>query len=144
MDDPEVIDAIIALGGVVLSVLVSILFHIATTRYNYNQLFAQTVSQSRNQWLNEMRENISVMLAEACKCMNTYKSKEYYIAQNQVLLRMNNSEPLHLILTQEIKRLESCCTVDTFRTCEANILAISEALLKREWELVKKEARGGK
>lgn len=143
MDAPEVIAAIIALGGVVLSVLVSILFHIGTTRYNYNQLFAQTVSQSRNQWLNEMRENISIMLAEASKCRNTYKSREYYIAQNQVLLRMNNSEPLHLMLTQEIKKLESC-TVDTFSTYEENILAISEVLLKREWELVKKEAKGGK
>ena len=126
-----------------VGVLIGFVSSILTLRFNYKQLFAQTVSQSRNLWLNEMRENISIMLAEACKCMNTYKSKEYYIAQNQVLLRMNNSEPLHLMLTHEIKKLEHC-TVDTFRICEENILAISEVLLKREWELVKKEAKGEK
>lgn len=134
---------IAGLIGAIIGALITFIVSILTLRFNYKQLFAQTVSQSRNQWLNEMRENISIMLAEACKCMNTYKSREYYIAQNQVLLRMNNREPLHLMLTQEIKKLESC-TVNTFRTCEANILAISEALLKREWELVKKEAKGGK
>lgn len=134
------------LAGLIGAIIGSILTFIATIltlRFNYKQLYAQTVSQSRNQWLNEMREYISVMLAEACKYMTAYKSKEYYVAQNQVLLRMNNREPLHLMLTQEIKKLETC-TSETFRACESNILAISELLLKNEWEKVKKEAKGEK
>lgn len=142
--EPEVVAAIIAFCGVILSVLISVLIHLGVSKYNYNQLFAQTVSQSRNQWLNEMRENISIMLAEACKSVGQLKTKEYYIAQNQVLLRMNNNEPLHLMLTQEINILEKSGDENVFRVCEKNILEISEKLLKREWENVKKEAKGGK
>lgn len=130
--------------GAIIGATVSFFATFFTLRFNYKQLYAQTVSSSRNIWLNEMRENISIMLAEACKCINTYKSKEYYIAQNQILLRMNNKEPLHLRLTQEIKELEKYGDENSFRKHEANILAISEVLLKREWEHVKKEAKGGK
>ena len=57
---------------------------------------------------------------------------------------MNNSEPLHLMLTQEIRELEKYGDENSFRLHEANILAISEALLKREWEHVKEEAKGEK
>lgn len=124
--------------------LVGVLGSYFTLRFNYRQLFAETVSQSRNHWLNEMRENISVMLAEACKCVGPLKSKEYYIAQNQVLLRMNNVEPLHLMLTKEIRELERSGSAADFRLHRDNILTISEKLLKREWEHVKDEAKGGK
>lgn len=134
---------IAALIGAVSGAVVSFLVTYFTLRFNYRQLFAETVSQSRNQWLNEMRENISIMLAEACKCVGTLKTKEYYVAQNQVLLRMNNSEPLHLMLTQEIESLEQDGTVKGFQIHRENVLAISEKLLKREWERVKKEAKGG-
>lgn len=135
------------LGGVlgaVIGAFVSFLVTYFTLRFYYKQLFAETVSQSRNQWLNEMRENISIMLAEACKCIGQLKSNAYYVAQNQVLLRMNNSEPLHLMLTQEIEKLEKYGDEISFRLHRDNILEISEKLLKREWEHVKKEAKGGK
>ena len=90
-----------------------------------------------------MRENISIMLEEACKAGDSYKSGNYYRARNQVLLRMNSSEPLHQMLTLEIKRLDSC-NAETFGLFQENILAISEELLKLEWEHVKKEAKGEK
>lgn len=41
--EPEVIAAIIALSGVVLSVGISFIVSLWTRRYNYNQLFAETV-----------------------------------------------------------------------------------------------------
>ena len=63
--EPEVIAAIIALSGVILSIGISFIVSLWTRRYNYNQLFAETVSESRNKWLNEMRDFISTMLAEA-------------------------------------------------------------------------------
>ena len=129
--------------GAIIGAIVSFFAAFFTLRFNYKQLYAQTVSSSRNIWLNEMRENISIMLAEACKAGNEHKPKEFYIAQNQVLLRMNNNEPLHLMLTQEIQKLEKC-NAKTFPLYSSNILKISEMLLKREWEHVKKEAKGGK
>ena len=91
--------------GAIVGALVTAVIGIFTLKFNYKQLFAETVSQSRNFWLNEMRENISIMLAEACKAGDYFKSEKYYVAQNQVLLRMNNKEPLHLMLTNEIKGL---------------------------------------
>ena len=58
------IGAIIAFIGVVLSVSIPLFISLKTNRYDYNQLFAKTVSESRNKWLNEMRNLISTMLAE--------------------------------------------------------------------------------
>ena len=57
--------AVIAFIGVALSVGVSLIVSLWTRKYNYNQLFAETVSKSRNKWLNEMSGFISTMLAEA-------------------------------------------------------------------------------
>ena len=62
--DSEVIAAIIALSGAILSIGISLFISLGTSRYNYNKLFAKTVSESRNKWLNEMRDFISTMLAE--------------------------------------------------------------------------------
>ena len=114
-----------------------------TLKYQYRQLFAETVSKSRNKWLNEMRENISEMLAEACKAGDGYKSDKYYKAKNQVLLRLNTKEPLHLMLKQQIELLEQCNS-QNYKNIEKNIIDISEVLLKREWERVKREAKGRK
>ena len=63
MKDPAVISALIAFGGVIISILVTIAFGVITNRYNYNQLFAQTISNNRMDWINVWRENISKFLA---------------------------------------------------------------------------------
>ena len=60
---PEVIAALIALVGVILSVSITLVLGLATRKYNYNQLFAQTVSSNRMEWINVWRENISTFLA---------------------------------------------------------------------------------
>ena len=60
---PEVIEALIAVLGVLVSVAVSCVVSFWGKKYNYHHLFAETVSQSRNRWLNEMREYVSDMLA---------------------------------------------------------------------------------
>lgn len=137
----EVIAAIIALAGVILSVGISLMVSLLTRRYNYNQLFAETVSDSRNVWLNEMREYLSEMLAQADKAQNSYKPLEYYRARNQVVLRLNLKESLHLMLLQQIKILDNC-TIASYPTTRDNIIEISQIILKEEWEKVKLEAKG--
>lgn len=47
MASDKIIAAIIALAGVILSVGISLMVSLLTRRYNYNQLFAETVSDSR-------------------------------------------------------------------------------------------------
>ena len=126
-----------------IGVIIGALGTYFTLKYQYRQLFAETVSQSRNKWLNEMRENISEMLAIARKECDSFKSKDYYSAQNMVLLRLNTKEPLHLMLKQQIEQLEQCNS-QNYKNIEKNIIDISEVLLKREWERVKREAQGRK
>ena len=54
------------------------------------------------------------------------------------MLRLNLNEPLHLMLKNEILNLDNNSDEKTIE----NIIAISQTLLKEEWEKVKKEARG--
>ena len=149
--------ALIALVGVLVSALVSWLVSKKTIKYNYKELFAETVSKSRNKWLNAMRDFISTMLAEVqnpcpiakddevCKnaeCVlksnNTLRTNKYWKARNEILLRLNLSEPLHLMLRNEILQLDSNNNEKTIE----DIILISQSLLKEEWEKVKKEAKG--
>lgn len=165
MDDPEVIAAIIALGGVVLSVLVSILFHIGTTRYNYNQLFAQTVSNNRMDWINVWRANISKFLActelliehkceckkknacEQCKCdckdckIIEYK-KEFYESRGMITSRLNMEEELHILMFAAINQIHYDNEREEFISKREYILELERKILKNEWERVKDEARG--
>lgn len=148
------IGAVIAFCGVVLSTGISFIVALGTKRYNYNQLFAETVSQSRNKWLNEMRSFISAMLAEvqnpfpASKNSDgteqqnaTIRTNKYWKARNQIILRLNITETLQDSLYREILKLDCVNNSDKEQTIQ-NIIALSQLLLKDEWEKVKKEAKG--
>ena len=93
-----VIGAVIAFVGVALSVGVSLIVSLWIRKYNYNQLFAETVSKSRNKWLNEMRDFISTMLAEAQNpCPFTdeneqWKSKNAYYQTIVLVLRYKKQD----------------------------------------------------
>lgn len=139
--------ALIALGGVFLSAFVSYLVSVKTTRYNYKQLFAETVSQSRNKWLNEMREFISTILEVAQKeCASSKEpivSDRYLKARAEILLRLNMNESLHILLENEIEKLDHADS-NNVDDISKGILTISRTILKEEWEKVKAEAKGGK
>ena len=109
---PEVITAIIALVGVILSVTVSFIVSMGVKRYNYHQLFAETVSQSRNRWLNEMRDYISTIIEKA-KSRAT-QTEEYQKARAEVLLRLNKNETYHVLLAKEIRKLDNPQMVNTY------------------------------
>lgn len=125
--------------------IVGALFTVAVTKLNnYNQ----SVSQCRNKWLNDMRENISNMLA--CKkalddAENTEKKielkREYEYAKNQTLLRLNLSENKHILLKVAIEELD---LQGYSEETAQKIAEISRSILKEEWEKVKYEAKGGK
>lgn len=136
--------AVIAFIGVALSVGVSLIVSLWTRKYNYNQLFAETVSKSRNKWLNEMRGFISTMLTEAenykqQKCAT--HAKKYWKARNEIVLRLNLTEPFHQALFNEIKQLDCLNNGNQKQTID-KIIFLSQAILKEEWEKVKSEAKG--
>lgn len=135
--------ALCTLIAAVISAVVSWLVAKKTIRYNYKELFAETVSQSRNKWLNEMRAFISSMLAEAKRPSEEPTDKRtnaYWKARNQIMLRLNLNEPLHIMLAKEIYDLDlPSADIDDISN---KIIEISQHLLKEEWEKVKKEAKG--
>lgn len=145
-------DALIGLISGLIGAVLGALGTVLTLRFNYNQLYADVVSKSRDKWLNETREYVSILLASKWEyiCLQDDKQDkikhdfEYKKARNQVILRLNSGEPLHVLLKEEIIKLDVCEDEQQYRTCEENILAISRPLLKTEWDRVRKEAKGGK
>lgn len=131
---------LITLICAIISAVISLTLSYFTNRYNYRHLFAETVSQSRNEWLNEMREFISSMLAEVRKQPLT-RGDEYWKCRNQIVLRLNRNEPLHKELDFQIHLLD-CCPFSDIEEISSTITDISNNILKEEWEKVKDEARG--
>lgn len=149
--------AIIALVGVLISAFISFVVALWGKRYNYHQLFAETVSQSRNKWLNEMREYISGMLANKRRMVhgNTNDDNIIEIANRydeckfQVLIRLNTSESEHRELRALIMQLDNLpcgqlasADLNTYEAIELAIVEISRRMLKEEWEKVKLESKG--
>ena len=138
----EVIVALIAASGVIITAGITLVGYIFTKRHNEKVIFNQTVSERRNIWLNEMREYISGMPAQADISQNKDNMPmEYYKAKNQVLLRLNLIEPLHKMLSQKIESLDNC---ENYQNTRDKIIEILQAILKEEWEKVKSEAKGEK
>lgn len=155
--EPEVIAAIIALAGVILSTAISLIIGFWGKRYSYHHLFAETVSQSRNKWLNEMREYISEMLANkrrmvygnvdemsAVEICNKYDTCKF-----QVLMRLNINESDHRQLRALIIELDGYGVqklgqkaVKQYEATELAIIEISRKILKEEWDKVKLESKG--
>lgn len=139
------LEALIGFGGAIIGAIIGALFTVVVTKMNnYNQ----SVSQCRNKWLNDMRENISNMLA----CKNALNwadqekkielKREYEYAKNQTLLRLNLSENKHVLLKLAIEELDSFQNYS--EETAQKIAEISRSIFKEEWEKVKYEARGGK
>ena len=138
----EVIVALIAASGVIITAGITLVGYIFTKRHNEKVIFNQTVSERRNIWLNEMREYISEMLAQADISQNKDNMPmKYYKAKNQVLLRLNLIEPMHKMLSQQIESLDNC---ENYQNTRDKIIEILQAILKEEWEKVKSEAKGEK
>ena len=155
--EPKVIAAIIALAGVILSTAISLIIGFWGKRYNYHHLFAETVSQSRNKWLNEMREYISEMLANKRRIVYGNVDEKsvveicnkYDTCKFQVLMRLNINESDHRQLRALIIELDGYgaqklgqTAVKQYEATELAIIEISRKILKEEWDKVKLESKG--
>lgn len=137
----------IALVGALIGSLVPFL----TLRYNYRQLYAETVSKNRMDWINVWRENISVFLACAetlrnnCSCISDEIlsiEKEMYQARGMVVSRLNLNEENHKAMLVLMDSFVVNCSEQDFANQREAILALARKILKPEWERVKNEARG--
>ena len=136
----EIVSALIACGGVLVSTMFSLVIGLLTHRHSKHRLYADLVSERRNRWLNDMRDNLSIMMAEARKAGNHYKSKEFYQAQTQLLTRLNLTEVKHAELYTYIRILEGC-GADIYDKIEPKIIELATNIFKEEWERVKQESK---
>ena len=82
----EIIAALIAVGGVIASILVTLLIDWLKTSFNYKDLYARTVSGNRTEWINVWRENIALFLANAETLQRCYHDKKDFPKDNPCLL----------------------------------------------------------
>ncbi|MCB9498499.1 MAG: hypothetical protein H6687_01235 [Bacillales bacterium] len=134
-----------ALVGAVFGGVIMLITQKSNLKKEYKKLYAETVSKSRNEWATAMKNWISKILAIAKMSQgfgtqqgNT-NTEEYYKSRNQILIRLNLKEPLHVALKEEIKKLDDC-TVNNYQQIEDEIISISQKMFKKEWERVKAEA----
>lgn len=156
-------EIVAALIGGVIGFLGSFL----VLRFNYKQLFAQTVSSNRMDWINKWRENLSIFLAnaevlhemtrnhngeiQACalnKSMKYVCECEKYIALKTEMLksremitsRLNLNEDLHRLMFATIKQID--IQSNDFFVQREYIEELARQILKPEWERLKREAKG--
>lgn len=153
MDSPEVRAALIALIGVLLSISITLIIGLCNNRYNYRQLYAETISTNRMDWINVWRENVSRFLAcaETLRNNRTCDSdeilkieKEMYAARSMVVSRLNLNEEDHKLMLVLMNKFTIHCNDEDFINQREAIVALARKILKPEWERLKDEARGRK
>lgn len=158
----EVIAAVI---GAVFGFIASWL----TLRFNYNQLFAQTVSENRMDWINHFREEFSIILGTAsflsnnpineCKSTNNEECKicdkecakriilEAERARMKLLTRLNMDtskigNEYNQVFERKLKEIDFNKMFSKQQQNE--LMEIAREILEFEWKKVKKEAKGDK
>lgn len=149
--------ALIGLIGGLIGSFITLIIGLLTTRFSYNNLFADTVSKSRNNWINTWRDELSNFLAIADmlrhetttkKACNEHEYiellKEYHIAKNKIIMRLNLNEKRHQEVYLLINKIayEEPLENDDYKVAKEALMAVSRDLLKEEWERVKLEAKG--
>lgn len=141
-----------ALIGAAIALVTAIITSIIGFRnigLSYKRLFAETVSSSRNNWINVWRDEISKFLAISdmlrpeSGCIdkdndrNEYLKllEEYHTSKNKILMRLNMNEKRHqevYILINKITYEEGLNDVD-YMKCKERLMAVTRDLLKEEW-----------
>lgn len=124
-------------------------------RFNYKQLFAQTVSNNRMNWIDNFREEFSVFIGTVkyIKYRKYYQSvTEDHIIQAEksrvkLLTRLNQNTDVIGNEFNEIfaKKLSEIRLEDENTITDEKIdllISISREILEPEWRKVKEEAKG--
>ena len=146
--------------GAIIGALITFVASCLTLRFNYKQLFAKTVSSTREKWLCIFRENLSKFLAcaeilngdefiEGDKdsndnnaCRKSEYKKEFYETRGMIVSRLNMDEELHVLMFASINQID-CEKKDlVFVAKREYIYDVARKLMKEEWQRVKDEARG--
>ena len=150
-------EAIIGLISGFFGSAITLSISIISTRFSYHNLFADTVSKSRNNWINIWRGEISnfLAIADMLRYETTLKEernehdyislvKDYHASKNKIIMRLNMNEKKHqevYLLINKIAYDESINN-ENYRIYKEALIFVSLDLLKEEWKRVKLEAKG--
>lgn len=149
-----------------LSALIGVIVGVIVAKRN---VYAETVSRSRNAWLNDFREELSIFLGAMRRVHDSYgcpiskecDGKNNNITPCQLSEIINEAEKaryklltrLNMDLSKEGNTLNPSLDVlirsvdfSNANTCSElhinDILSVSKFILESEWKKVKKEAKG--
>ena len=152
LENIEISDPILSFVAALIGALLGSLGTYFTLKFNYNQLYAQTVSSNRMDWINVWRENISTFVSCA-EILHKHTApddklieveKELYKAKAMITSRLNLDEESHITMLALINSFRIQTDDADFANQREAILSLARQILKPEWERVKKEARGKK
>lgn len=150
------------IASAIIGAIVGFIASALTLRFSYKQLFAQTVSQNRMDWINNFREELSIVVGTA-------KYLNYIHQQNKYSdIDGNTYQPSEQVLSAEKARVKLLTRLNTNSTKEGNeyndvfaeminmleftgndnlslikkIEETAKLILEPEWKRVKKEAKG--
>ncbi len=137
--------AIFALGGVILSALVSLII-------SRSSLFIMAVTAERSKWIDKLRENIAELLG-TCSAIHLTKEQNTpeVIAKKEkadrlialITMQLNPDNEIDANMIALLRELPVSAEKNgNYRKLEAKFIHHAQFLLKKEWEKVKTEAMG--
>ncbi|MCQ2372703.1 MAG: hypothetical protein MJ050_01340 [Phascolarctobacterium sp.] len=141
-----------------LGATVQPLFQALTHRYNYNKLYAETVSQSRMQWIDNFREEFSCFIGTAIYCKKVqFISKDVKAgnvlaaeqARVKLLTRLNqdvskDGNEFNRAFADKLEQIDLYNPNSYSKDDLDKLVELSRAILEPEWKRVKEEAKGNK
>jgi len=143
----EYIATISAISGMLIGALFSYLTMLV-------QLRRTIVSKSRQAWINTLRDAIAELQTKSMIIIEEYRSAEHkdlidarrgiFLSINRIQLLLNPTEKDHVELIALLKLLyhatvyENITNEKEYDAIQSNITEKSQAILKREWNRVKK------
>ena len=149
--EPAVVSSITALVAVIASPFVTI--YVAK-----KNISSSVVSKNRQEWINRLRNEIAELLKEIQHVPSAYSADAITLQQaiekhglilskvEVIRLLINPKEPDHEDLVRQIKIASDKVissinqkkgNAEELETMASNIVTLSQAILKREWERVK-------
>ena len=125
---------------------------IITLRFNYQKLFAKTVSQNRMDWINNFREELAIVIAATRRPCTDEMLFQAEKARAKLLTRLNQNtsksgNEYNSVMAQRLEQV-------TFKSkrgfsppdesVSKELIELSRKILEPEWQRVKREARGQK
>lgn len=126
-----------------------------TLRLGYKDLYARTVSTNRMDWINNFREEISIVIAGIrCKGRNSEGTVDDIIyqaekARAKLLTRLNMNiarigNEYNAVMNDVLNKIDFSNTSISDQKYIETLIGLSRKILEPEWRRVKQEAGGDK